>query len=69
MRNLSLIVIAAVALLLAGCASTGTPPVAKSDHLLRHDSVYIAKVEQIARSRGVEVHWVNPPRERERRRD
>jgi hypothetical protein len=28
------------------------------------DGAYIAQVEHLARSRGVSVHWVNPPQKR-----
>ena len=28
------------------------------------DAAYIAQVEHMARSRGVSVHWVNPPQKR-----
>ena len=28
------------------------------------DAAYIAQVEQTARTRGVSVHWVNPPQKR-----
>jgi len=28
---------------------------------------YVGTVEQIAKKRGVAVHWVNPPREADRR--
>lgn len=57
----------AAALGLAGCASGGAArlqPVAKAQQT---DSRYVAQVEAIAKRRGVEVRWVHPPREVDRR--
>lgn len=53
---------------LAACASTGptsatayvAPPPASA--AMDVDEAYIARVQQIARRRGVEVVWVNMPR-------
>lgn len=49
---------------LAGCASmddelTRSGPAA--DQTMTAEEIYIAKVERIARRRGIEVVWVNPP--------
>jgi hypothetical protein len=35
--------------------------------MLKADALYVAKVEAIAKRRGVQVRWVNPPREIDRR--
>lgn len=58
-----------VALAAAGvgaCASQGSAGYAASapaqvpgNHV--PDARYIARVEQLARRRGIDVHWVNPP--------
>jgi len=34
----------------------------RSSGVSREDTAYMARVEDIARKRGVNVHWVNPPR-------
>lgn len=66
--------IAAVSLSLVGLAAcTGTG--SKSAHVapvkvegvqggLVVDAEYIARVERLARIRGVQVQWINPPRKR-----
>jgi hypothetical protein len=43
---------------LAGCAST-SEYVDESRHV--QDDQYVSAVEEIAKRRGVRVHWVNPP--------
>ena len=50
-------------LLLAGCSTMHDTSslAAKSDV---EDGAYVARVEQLARNRGVSVHWVNPPHKR-----
>lgn len=53
---------------LAACATTGhdiaqSPPQAKPG-TIDADSEYMGRVEQIARRRGIEVQWVNPPTKR-----
>jgi hypothetical protein len=48
---------------LAACATTddqSTSRVPQSERLTP-DELYIARVEQIARRRGIEVVWVHPP--------
>ncbi|MGY0635013.1 hypothetical protein [Luteimonas sp. A478] len=42
---------------LASAAATS----ASQPDSFRNDGTYILRVEQIARRRGVEVHWVHPP--------
>ena len=37
-------------------------PPPRSPSLLDEDALYVARVEQIARRRGIEVVWVNAPR-------
>ena len=54
--------VAAVALL-AGCASGGAAMNTKSGDISRKDLDYMAAVENSARYSGVEVVWINPPRE------
>lgn len=60
------VIVTTAILLCAGCAA-GNASYAKREDGMRTDSAYVAKVESIALKRGVEVHWVNPPRERDRR--
>lgn len=57
----------AAALLLAGCASTpAPPPQAAAPGAV--DQRYVSTVERHALRTGAKVHWVNPPRNRDRRR-
>jgi len=53
---------------LAACASHGTmrhQPVAAADASGRnYDVEYVQMVEHVARRRGVDVQWVNPPKKR-----
>lgn len=60
-------------LLLASCAGThelsrSTAPAAApvSTTPMTKDDIYVARIEEIARRRGVQVVWVNRPRERYR---
>ncbi|CAN7419323.1 hypothetical protein LJR143_002454 [Pseudoxanthomonas sp. LjRoot143] len=50
--------------LLAACASTGgaasAPP--PEQRTLTAEQQYIAYVERIAKRRGIQLTWVNPPR-------
>lgn len=69
----------AVALSIAGLsACTSTHEVVKSEARPQQaapaqaqgdykpvDALYVARVEHAARTRGVEVKWVNPPRKRQ----
>jgi hypothetical protein len=64
-RVLSTLLIAAVAAL-CGCAG-GSSGLARHEPMLKADALYVAKVEAIAKRRGVQVRWVNPPREIDRR--
>lgn len=64
--RLTLLALAATVVLASGCATTSDSYTTKRSDL-RADSVYIAKVEAIARRRGVDVEWVNPPRIADRR--
>lgn len=60
--------VAASALILAGCATSGSTasvapaaaPQASGDRI-EQDSAYVQRVEQIAKRRGIGVTWVNPP--------
>ncbi|WP_296280749.1 hypothetical protein [Pseudoxanthomonas sp.] len=56
-----------LAVLLSGCASTRTASTA--DKVLMQprsdvDAVYVGYVNAIAKQRGTEVMWVNPPKKR-----
>lgn len=57
-------------LLLAGCASTGTADLAARpsarDPGFDYDHDYMMTVEKASKSAGVDVVWVNPPRNRDR---
>lgn len=47
---------------LAACATTDqTAEVSPGTRTIVTDEAYIGAVEQIARRRGIEVMWVNPP--------
>jgi protein involved in sex pheromone biosynthesis len=68
MRKFLMIAAVGCVLALTGCASNGgarTSAEVEKQH--RVDSEYVAYVEHVARKRGIDVHWVNPPRERGRR--
>jgi len=59
-------IVAAAALGAAACASQGysgyASPAASPDLVeYQRDVEYTAAVEKVARRRGVEVQWVNPP--------
>jgi hypothetical protein len=54
--------ITAAAALVVGCASGGSSSLATKSSAQAVDQTYVARVESLARHRGVEVHWVNPPR-------
>ena len=62
-RLTALLVVSAIASA-AGCSTTNTLAQA-SPHATPQrsslDAAYIAQVEQMARKRGVRVHWVNAP--------
>lgn len=54
---------------LAGCASmekqavaTAPQSAAQPAMLADADEVYVTRVERIARRRGIEVVWINPPK-------
>ena len=60
--------VAAPVVLLAACATSSggmvsSPPAqlpAPPDRIVQ-DAEYVVVVERVARRRGLEVHWVNPP--------
>ena len=59
----------AFVLSLASCAGThelsrSTAPASATP--MTKDDIYVARIEEIARRRGVQVVWVNRPRERYR---
>ena len=62
-KTLSLIAVS----VLAACASSGpqlvkapTPQQQPAAAAVHYDSMYMAQVEQVAKSRGVRVKWINP---------
>lgn len=66
--KLGMAVLSVAALALAACATTGestsyTPAPANSVPQTRiiKDDLYMARVEHLARQRGIHVTWVNPP--------
>jgi len=61
-------VLSTAAILLAACASTSEqasyapqPQGAYPETRITTDDVYMARVEYLARRRGVHLTWVNPP--------
>ena len=68
MQNRSqILALALFALVLPACSSTQektayvAPPQAEHPSGVVVDETYMANVDYIAKQRGVEVHWVNPP--------
>ena len=59
-------VLSASILGLAACASTGettsSTPLEDQPSLMATDDDYMARVEAIARRRGIGLTWVNPPK-------
>lgn len=57
---------AAVALVLTGCAGSNVKPTYVDASQLTPeeaaDAAYIARVERLAKARGIDVTWVNAPR-------
>lgn len=64
--RLTWLALAGTVVLASGCATTGDSYTAKRSDM-RSDRAYMAKVEAIARRRGVDIEWVNPPRIADRR--
>lgn len=64
---LSFAVVSSTLLFLTACASTGTAyekaPM-KHESRATDDNTYVTMVERIARQRGIQVMWVNPPKKR-----
>jgi len=69
-RMLRMVVLSISALGLCACAGTpqrvsqAPPPVVGKPGLFVADGEYITRVEQMARRRGIDVQWVNPPTKR-----
>lgn len=59
MKRVLILACSLVLLGLGGCAS-----VPQGERASNVDSTYIARVEAAARTQGVQVYWVNPPRKR-----
>lgn len=53
---------------LAACASSGgtssytAPDKQYAETRVSNDTLYMARVEEAARRRGIDLQWVNPPR-------
>jgi outer membrane lipoprotein SlyB len=62
MKRSALIVAGVAALICSGCAST--PLIANSNQYDNIDTAKVATINAIARTRGVDVHWVNYPQRR-----
>lgn len=64
---MGMVVVAGVVGLATGCASmqkeSGYVPQVKPTSVVQ-DTEYVARVEQLAKRRGVGVVWVNPPKKR-----
>ena len=64
--NLVLVIVGLAAASTAGCASmedkTGYVAPRVSAATVVEDDAYVARVEQLAKRRGVNVVWVNPPK-------
>ena len=56
-------------LLLGACATTGDPPISKQPATYKYDAQYMTAVEYASDRAGVEVLWVNPPRNLDRDED
>lgn len=59
------VLVACAAMALAGCAGTDAGYARQSRYApvqIENDMDYVRAVESVARQRGVEVHWVHPPR-------
>lgn len=54
----------AASALLAGCATTPATPTEQVSGRFYVDGAYVQAVERAARTRGVGVHWINPPEQR-----
>ena len=63
---LSFAVVSSTLLFLTACASTGTAyeKAPMKQESVVTDNVYVATVEYIAKQRGTEIMWVNPPKKR-----
>lgn len=61
--------LASASLLLSACATTGDPPLSHQPVPRQYDADYMAAVEHASDKAGVEVLWVNPPRNQDRDED
>ena len=62
-RFLKYVVVPAFVVTLAGCASGSASMAKRETNSMKVEALYVGTVEAIARRRGVDVRWVNPPRE------
>lgn len=70
MKTIYPILAASLLVGLAGCATTGESSQARATPaMMQTDGAYVARVEQLARTRGIAVTWVNPPEKRVVRHD
>ena len=66
--KLSMAVLSVSMLGLAACASSGgttsysAPDKQYAQTRIDNDELYMARVEEAARRRGIDLQWVNPPR-------
>jgi hypothetical protein len=51
-------------LVLGGCSTMHDKSSMAQSSVSVDDQVYVARVEQAARDRGVQVRWINPPQKR-----
>lgn len=53
-------------LLLGACATTGDPAISRQPASYKYDAQYMTAIEYASDRAGVEVLWVNPPRNLDR---
>lgn len=57
-----------LALIASGCATTPADPVSATGKQSVVDQQYVGAVNRQARRMGTRVVWINPPREKDRRK-
>lgn len=68
-KALSALAILCAAFALSACATTPTDQAGSSNKQSNIDHRYVAAVNRQARRVGTQVVWVNPPREKDRRKN
>lgn len=67
MKASHLMLAASVVIGLVGCATTSeTARTRATPEIMQTDAAYVARVEQLARARGIAVTWVNAPQKHTR---